>query len=688
MAGVCRLFLMISLQDYSPSGNLADEMHALFSQTGALSESKDFEYRPEQQQMARHVAEALGSAQPLVVEAGTGVGKSLAYLLPALSLGLAEKRKVVVSTHTINLQEQLIRKDIRIVRKILGGEFKAVLYKGRGNFVCPLRLTAAFQQSGDLFNSGDLAELQEIHDWARTTEDGSLADLDFSPSPRVWAQVCSEPHICTVKKCGPTRCFYQKMRRDVMDADIVVVNHTLLFTLLGGADLQADDEDDDEADSTGLEKTEAGLLFPRDLAVIDEAHTLENVAAKQLGMNLSHSQLRFLAHRLYNPRSRKGLFQAAKDVDGVRATAELLDEIDDFFTAVEESASFRGPAREFRVREPELVADSLSKPLLGVQQMTQALAQRVEKEPAKLELGDIAGRLRDARLGISSFLDLSADEHVYWVERSGGHDGRPVNVSMHAAPLDISERLRNIFFRSGRRCVLTSATLGVGDRNLGYFRQRVGAEDATAIQIGSPFDYKKQMKLYLVKSMADPKSPKYEEQLERWIRHFLAESGGRAFVLFTSYRLMDAIAGRVEDFVAENGWELLIQGKSGSRSAIMERFKNAGSAVLLGTDSFWTGVDVPGEALSNVMITRLPFAVPDHPLTEARLEQIEERGGNSFMEYSVPEAILKLRQGVGRLIRSKKDSGMVVLLDNRVLTKRYGQAFLRALPESAQEVVE
>lgn len=677
-------FLMISLQEYSPSGSLADEMHALFSDSGKLSESKDFEYRAEQQEMATHVAEALASAKPLIVEAGTGVGKSLAYLLPALTHGLEEKRKVVVSTHTINLQEQLIHKDLQIVRKVLRQDFNAVLYKGRANFVCPTRLEAAYRQAGDLFNTGDFAELQLIYDWSKTTEDGSQADLDFTPSPRIWAQICSEPHICTVKKCGGSRCFYQKMRRDVQDADIVVVNHTLLFTLLGSSDVGEDSEEDD---NLGLERSEGGLLFPRDLAVIDEAHTLENVAAKQLGMNLSHSGLRFMIQRLYNPRSRKGLFQVAKEVDGVRATAELLDETDDFFAAVEESATFRGPAREFRVREGALVEDSLSKHLLNVQQMSQALSERVENETTKLELGDIAGKLRDARLGISSFLDLSADEHVYWVERNGGYDGRPVNISMHAAPLDISERLRNIFFRPGRRCVLTSATLGVGDQNLGYFRHRVGAEDARSIQIGSPFDYRKQMKLYLVKSMPDPKAPNYEEQLVNWVKHFLDESEGRAFVLFTSYRLMDTVAGQVEDFVNKRGWELLIQGKSGSRSSIVERFKDAQSAVLFGTDSFWTGVDVPGEALSNVMITRLPFAVPDHPLTEARLEQIEERGGNSFMEYSVPEAILKLRQGVGRLIRSKKDHGMVVLLDNRVLTKRYGQSFLKALPESDLEVV-
>lgn len=663
---------MISLQEFTPGAMLSQEMHDLFSETGKLSKSPDFEYRPEQQEMASAVADALVRAEPLIVEAGTGVGKSLAYLVPALTHGLETGRKVVVSTHTINLQEQLIRKDLPIVRQLLDQEFKAVLYKGRRNYICPNRLKLAMRGAGDLFSTGDAVELEELWAWCETTKDGSLADLDFQPQPRIWSQVCSEPHICTTGKCGHTRCFYQKVRRDVLDADVVVVNHTLLFTLLSTQEDISEDE-------------ESGLLFPNDLAILDEAHTLENVAAKQLGMSVSYSGLRFLVNRLYNPRSRKGLFQLARQPDAVRATAELLDGMDDFFHDVEQSCHFRGPAREFRVREGGLCEDTLSQQLLKVQQLAAATSDKVDKEGVQLELADIARRLRDTRLTISTFLDLSAEEHVYWVERSA-HDHN-FNVTLNAAPLDISDRLRYLFFQKGRRCVLTSATLGVGDEDLSYFRNRVGAERANALRIGSPFDYQEQMTLYLLRSIVPPNDPKYEEQLQHWIGHFLDISKGRAFVLFTSYRLMDKIAGAMSDYFAERDWELLVQGKSGSRSVILERFRDAESAVLFGTDSFWTGVDVPGDALSNVMITRLPFAVPDHPLTEARLEQIEERGGNSFAEYSTPEAILKLRQGIGRLIRSKRDRGMAVILDNRILGKSYGKAFLRALPEAKIEVV-
>lgn len=666
---------MISAEENFSSGSLAREVRDLFSETGRLSRSPDFEYRPEQQEMAGAVADALESGSPLIVEAGTGVGKSLAYLVPSLLLGQRLGVKVVVSTHTINLQEQLIRKDIPIACKLLSSPVSAALYKGRGNYLCPQRLQQALNQAGDLFGSSDLAELKLLHEWSQSTQDGSLADLDFTPAGRIWAQICSEAHLCTPRNCSPATCFYQRVRRDVLEAGVVVINHTLLFTLLSSQDL------------TGGEEEGRGLLFPGDLAIIDEAHTLENVAAKQLGLTLSHSGLRFTAQRLYNARTRKGLFQAAKNPDGVRAATDLLDRMEQFFSQVESAAQFRGASRECRVREAGLVEDTLSESLLRVQQLTMACAEAAKQEGFKAEMTEMTRQLREARQAIKCFLEMEAQDHVYWIEKAGGVDGRPAGVSLHAVPLDISERLNQIFFREDSRCVLTSATLGTGDRDLRYFRARVGAGSTQALQIGSPFDYRKQMKLFLVKSMADPREPKYERDLVRWIEHFLDLSQGRAFVLFTSYRALEQAAGAMRNYFSTREWEWLIQGQSGSRSAILDRFRKAPSAVLFGTDSFWTGVDVPGEALSNVIITRLPFAVPDHPLTAARLERIEEGGGNSFMEYSVPEAILKLRQGVGRLIRSKKDRGMVVILDNRILGKVYGKSFLQAMPPADLEVI-
>ena len=660
---------MIALKDNLGS-EFVERVRAFFSDNGPFSRAKNFEFRPQQQEMAARVAQALEQEQHLILEAGTGVGKSLGYLVPSVLFALERHTKAIISTYTINLQEQLLHKDIPILKKVLPVEFEAALMKGRQNYLCPRRLERALQNEQELFTGPERNELQRLAEWARTTRDGSLSDLAVEPDPKVWVQVCSEAHICTQKTCGQDqRCFYQQARKRLLAADVIVLNHTLLFILLGSPELQAE--------------RESGFLFPNDFVIFDEAHTVEQVASKQIGIAVSQYGLRSTIQRLYNARTRKGLFTVMRDAAGVRLAAELIDDVDRFFSAVESKSNFR-KGREFRVRDVELVPDTITARLTALQARVADAVKRADDEILKAELQEFGRRIRDTRDGISIFLEQSAPEHVYWVERTGKTERF---LALNAAPIDLAPVLRRMLFRENCCCVMTSATLAVGRPDLSYFRTRIGATEAEPLQLGSPFDFQKQMKTFVVQKMPDPRDTGYHKALEHWIAHFVQKSEGRAFVLFTSYRDMQQVAGAMEKFFASADMNLLVQGSGAPRSRLLEQFKSTPRSVLFGTDSFWGGVDVPGEALSNVIITRLPFAVPDHPLIEAKLEFIEERGGDPFTEYSLPEAILKLRQGVGRLIRTKSDRGIIVILDNRIVTKPYGRAFMQALPKCPMEII-
>jgi ATP-dependent DNA helicase DinG len=651
-------------------------MGEFFSDGGKLGKAKGYESRPGQAKMAERVAEIIEDRKHLVVEAGTGTGKSLAYLVPAAYAAEELGKKAIISTYTIHLQEQLFGKDVPIVQSLVPFEFSAALLKGRHNYLCPHRLKKAQQHQGDLFATGQAEQLRGLVEWAGKTTDGTLSDIQFQVDATVWAQVCSEAFACTPRHCGgPTGCFYQKARNKILDAKVVILNHALLFGLLAGA------EESEEEPSEGY-------LFPNDFLVLDEAHEVEDVAAKALGLEVRLGSLRFLLQRLIHPRTKKGVLTRIGDGNAVKSTLGVLGILEASFEEILESAGLKGPGQK-RVRQALGVKSELGPRLMDVRAQLLKLAEDAGDGEERNELKDHARRLEGSAFGLGEFLKMSREGHAYWVERRVAEDGRAQRgeMSLHASPVEVAERLEELVFRPDCTTIMTSATLDVG-RGLDFFAKRVGAGEAETLLVESPFDYESQMRVYLPKGMPEPsEGARFQDSLEGWIQRFVGMTKGKAFVLFTSRAMLRKTADGMAAWFEEQGIQLLVQDKGNSRTRLLKEFKEDRDSVLFGTDSFWQGVDVPGEALSNVILTRLPFSVPDEPLFEARCERIKELGGEPFRELQLPEAILKFRQGVGRLIRSREDRGQIAVLDGRILSRTYGKSFLKILPECPVEVL-
>lgn len=610
---------------------------------------KGFEYRPQQQRMAMEVFNALKDPHHLIVEAPTGVGKSFAYLLPSSLLSSITNKRILISTYTKLLQEQLVNKDIPILKQVVKKNLKVEVAYGQENYLCKRRLYTNLKM--DLFDDErEIKMAEELIEWSKRNS-GILLDYPEEIPPSLYNKICRDGDSCLFKKCGYyEECSYYRAKKRWQESDILVINHYLFFANLA---------------------TENRLLPEFYGCIFDEAHQLEEAAAHYFGITLSNFGMKGLLSRLYNPKTNRGILSKVRMSRGERESLYSLvlrirEDSGTFFSSIDR---WLGEKSKRRVREPDIAENILDSPLRELSSHLEKLSKEEPDEELSYEIKGLAKQVARRRREISLFLSVSDTNSVFWIEREGGR------IVLRSAVVDVASFLKTSVFDSIPSVVLTSATLTT-DRGFSFFASRVGLEKYKSLLLDSPFDYLHNTLVYIGKDLPFPTQNKFYEEAAKRLNRILSLSKGRALILFTSYKALEEVYKKFKN----ERYRVLSQGEL-SRPLLLKVFKEDITSVLFATQSFWQGVDVPGEALSCLAIMRLPFDVPDEPRIEAVIERIKKDGKDPFFSFQLPNAVLRLRQGFGRLIRTKRDRGVVCLLDSRITNKSYGTLFLSSLPE-------
>ncbi|WP_291256644.1 helicase C-terminal domain-containing protein [Fusobacterium sp.] len=683
--------------------NVKIDIAPYFEKTGLLSQTfKGFEYRDEQLHMAKHIEKGLNSEIPVIVEAGTGTGKTLAYLIPSIEWAIKNRKRVVISTNTINLQEQLLNKDIPIAKRVIQGDFKYILVKGRGNYLCNRKyhnLAMGDTSIIEDFSPSQKNQFVEIIKWGKQTEIGDKGELPFEVDNSVWELFQSETDMCSGNKCPyKAECFFLKSREEKKKADILITNHHMYFS-----DLAIRKE-------IGF-NTEYSILPEYGLVVFDEAHNIEKVARDYFSYEASKYSFTKTMNQIFTTEGKKkntgaldfilkyiksaeidsrGILE--REIEEIKlkhkslyiSGREYFNHIIDVFSKGEMGTfTFRAKKEEME-NSPFLntltdYKDSfLSDYNSYIRKVRELIKELKDEEDTAGHINDFSKYVDRLDGFINNFRfihDFSDDEFIYWIEVNS----RKSNSKLVATPLKIDGELQKNLYLNLKQIIFTSATIAIGS-DFSYFKESIGLDKNTLEKvIHSPFDYDRQMKVYIPNDVPNPSEKNFIDDVSEFLKAQLIASKGKAFVLFTSYQMLNYVYYMIREELERNGIQLFIQGMT-SRTHLVNMYTAGKNPVLFGTDSFWEGVDIKGNQLSNVIIVKLPFKVPSDPVTEAIIEHITAQGKNSFTEYQVPEAVIKFKQGIGRLIRSKTDSGTITILDNRVVTKRYGRFFIDSIP--------